>query len=81
LADISKKEKIKCFSRLHTSKHYLGSFQNEDLSNSGTTRVTFRYLAIATMSHICIACSEVSTTQMVIAANYRDHSESKAISI
>lgn len=32
---------------------YLGSFQNEVLSSSGTIRVTFKYLAIATMSHIC----------------------------
>lgn len=32
----------------------LGSAQKEVLSNSGTISVTFKYLAIATMSHICI---------------------------
>lgn len=31
----------------------LGSAQNEVLSNSGTIRVILRYLAIATISHIC----------------------------
>lgn len=30
----------------------LGSFQNEVLSNSGTISVTFKYLAIATISQI-----------------------------
>lgn len=34
------------------TKQHLGSFQNEVLSNSGTTKVTFKYLAITTMSHI-----------------------------
>ena len=48
---------------------YLGSFQNEVLSNSGTIRVTFRYLAIATMSHICITSPEVTINQIVIAPN------------
>lgn len=38
---------------------YLGSAQKEDLSSSGTIRVTFKYLAIATMSHICQANSDV----------------------
>lgn len=32
---------------------YLGSFQNEVLSSSGTMRVRLRSLATATMSHIC----------------------------
>lgn len=31
---------------------YLGSLQNEVLSNSGIIRVTFKYLAIATISQI-----------------------------
>jgi hypothetical protein len=30
----------------------LGSFQNEVLSSSGTMRVTFKYLATVTISHI-----------------------------
>lgn len=33
----------------------LESAQNDVLSNSGTIRVMLRYLAIATISHICIA--------------------------
>lgn len=36
-------------------KTHLGSAQKEALSNSGTISVTFKYLAIATMSHICTA--------------------------
>lgn len=32
---------------------HLGSAQKEVLSSSGTIRVTFKYLAIATISHIC----------------------------
>lgn len=32
---------------------YLGSTQKEALSNSGTIKVAFRCLAMATMSHIC----------------------------
>jgi len=35
-------------------KYHLGSAQNEALSNSGTIRVTFRYLAIVTISQICL---------------------------
>jgi hypothetical protein len=34
-------------------KYHLGSAQNEALSSSGTIRVTFRYLAIVTISQIC----------------------------
>lgn len=33
---------------------YLWSFQNDVLSSSGTISVTFRYLAMATISHICM---------------------------
>lgn len=32
---------------------HLGSAQKDVLSSSGTISVTFKYLAIATMSHIC----------------------------
>jgi len=34
--------------------YHLGSAQNEALSSSGTIRVTFRYLAIVTISQICM---------------------------
>lgn len=46
------KKREKYRSRKHVD--YLGSAQNEVLSNSGTIKVTFKYLAIATISHICL---------------------------
>lgn len=46
---------------------HLGSLQNEVLSSSGTIRVTFRYLAIATMSQICTAV--VTSTKHDIESN------------
>lgn len=38
-------------------KTNLGSAQKDALSNSGTISVTFKYLAIATISHICTITS------------------------
>lgn len=38
---------------------YLGSDQKEVLSSSGTISVTFKYLAIATMSQICMIDEQI----------------------
>jgi hypothetical protein len=49
---------------VHVSNEiYLGSAQKEALSSSGTISVTFKYLAIVTMSHICREDPEVRHKQ------------------
>lgn len=49
---------------VHVSNEiYLGSAQKEVLSSSGTISVTFKYLAIVTMSHICREDPEVRHKQ------------------
>lgn len=56
---------------------YLGSFQNEVLSSSGTIIVTFKYLAIATMSHICKnkkvhkAIKQMDTVLIAVLSDYQ----------
>jgi hypothetical protein len=42
---------------------HLGSAQKDALSSSGTISVTFKYLAMATMSHICTIKSNNQKTK------------------